>query len=104
MGLPYPLLSKSEQYRVRAVFQVAMAIIDGSDLVVLDEADILDGPTRSGLFKMLDAATQEGLAALVCMTLSRRDQAPDLAAIGLGRSYWLEAGVAEPIGQEAQAA
>ncbi|HJQ56418.1 MAG TPA: hypothetical protein VJ890_05905 [Vineibacter sp.] len=104
MGLPYPLLSKSEQYRVRAVFQVAMAIIDGSDLVVLDEADILDGPTRSGLFKMLDAATQEGLAALVCMTLSRKDQAPDLAAIGLGRSYWLEAGVAEPIGQEAQAA
>ena len=104
MGLPYPLLSKSEQYRVRAVLQVAMAIIDGSDLVVLDEADILDGPTRSGLFKMLDAATQEGLAALVCMTLSRRDQAPDLAAIGLGRSYWLEAGVAEPIGQEAQAA
>ena len=104
MGLPYALLSKSEQYRVRAVFQVAMAIIDGSDLVVLDEADILDGPTRSGLFKMLDAATQEGLAALVCMTLSRRDQAPDLAAIGMGRSYWLEAGVAEPIGQEAQAA
>jgi hypothetical protein len=91
-GRPYALLSVSEQYRVRAVLQLATACIEGADLVVIDGADVLDAPTRSGLFAMLDAA---GVTALVCMTLSRREQMPDLAASGLGASYWLAGGVVE---------
>jgi hypothetical protein len=97
-GRPYPLLSASEQYRVRAVLQVATARLDGSSMVVIDAADILDAPTRSGLFGMLLSAE---IPALVAMTLSKREQAPDLAAAGLGRSYWLSSGIAEPIGQTA---
>jgi hypothetical protein len=100
-GRPYALLSTSEQYRVRAVLQVAMAHLDGSAMVVLDAADVLDGPTRSGLFDLLDEA---GLPALICMTLSRREQVPDLAADGLGMSYWIEDGVAQPLHELAEAA
>lgn len=100
-GRPYGMLSSSEQYRVRAVLQLAMACLDGSDAVIIDGADILDGPTRSGLFAMLDAS---GVSALVCMTLSRRDQVPDLEAAGIGQSYWLAGGILEPLRQAKAAA
>ena len=50
------------------------ANLAGADLVVIDAADVLDGPTRSGLFSMLGEAE---LPAVVCMTLSRREQVPD---------------------------
>jgi hypothetical protein len=100
-GRPYALLSTSEQYRVRAVLQVAMARLDHSAMVVLDAADVLDGPTRSGLFDLLEEA---GLPALVLLTLSRPSQCPDLAAAGLGMSYWIAGGVAHPLHEPAEAA
>jgi hypothetical protein len=100
-GRPYGMLSSSEQYRVAAVLQLAMACLDGSDAVIVDGADILDAPARSGLFAMLDAS---GVSALVAMTLSRRDQVPDLEAAGLGQSYWLAGGVLEPARQAKEAA
>jgi hypothetical protein len=96
-GRPYRRLSTSEQYRVRAVVAVAMARIDGSDMVVLDAADVLDGTTRSELFALLDEAQ---LPALVCMTLTRKEQVPDLAAIGAGCSYWISSGICEPLAAE----
>jgi hypothetical protein len=89
-GRAHALLSTSEQYRVRAVLQLALARLDKSAMVVLDAADVLDGTTRSGLFQMLD---QAGLPALVCMTLTRPAHVPDLAAAGLGASYWIEDGM-----------
>jgi hypothetical protein len=92
--MPYGLLSSSEQYRVRAVLAVAMAQIDGSQLVIFDGADILDAPSRSGLFALLETVN---LPALVCMTLPR-NRVPDLAASEAGASYWLAGGVVEPLG------
>lgn len=100
-GRAYALLSTSEQYRVRAILAVAMAQLDGSRLLVFDGADILDAPSRSGLFGLINAA---GLPALVCMTAPRRGQVPDLAALGSGASYWLAGGVLEPLGPEQAAA
>jgi hypothetical protein len=100
-GRPYPLCSTSEQYRVRAVLALAMARLDESAMLVLDAADVLDGTTRSGLFSMLAEA---GIPALVTMTLTRKEQAPDLAAAGLGASYWIEGGVCQPLSREARAA
>ena len=96
-GRPYALLSTSEQYRVRAVLQVAMAHLDGSAMVVLNAADVLDGPTRSGLLDLLD---EGGMPALVLLTLSRPSQCPDLATDGLGQSYWLSEGIAHPLHEE----
>jgi hypothetical protein len=110
-GRRYPLLSASEQFRVRVILQVAMAKLDGSALVLIDAADILDGPGRADLFELLRTA---GVPAIVCMTLARREQAPDLAVAGLGRTYWIEgpadvaralgAGVTAPIERQAAAA
>jgi hypothetical protein len=97
-GRHYPLLSTSEQYRVRVVLQVAMAA--DSDLVVIDAADVLDAPTRSGLFGILAAACR----AVVCMTLARREQVPDISRQGLGASYWLDNGILEPLKAPIEAA
>ena len=88
-GRPYELLSTSEQYRTRILLQISFAILDKSDMVVIDAADVLDGPTRGGLFALLE---EVGISALVCMTLSRREQVPDLDAAGIGKSYWIEGG------------
>jgi hypothetical protein len=96
-GRAYRRLSTSEQYRVRAVVQVAMAKLDGSNMVVLDAADVLDAFIRSGLFALLELLEESGLDALVCMTLTRKEQAPDLAASELGASYWIEDGIAQPL-------
>jgi hypothetical protein len=100
-GRPYALLSTSEQYRVRAILAVAMAQLDGSRMVVFDGADILDAPSRSGLFAVIDKA---GLPALVTMTAARREQVPDLANADLGRSYWIAGGVVEPLMRVSEAA
>lgn len=92
---PYVLLSASEQFRCRITLQVALADRDGSAAVVIDAADILDRAGRNGLFKMLEAA---GMPALVCMTMNRPDDVPDLAKARMGRSYWLGGGVAAATG------
>ena len=97
---PYNLLSTSEQYRVRAVLAVAMAQLDGSNLVVLDGADILDAPSRGQLFALL---AEVQISALVTMTVARREQLPDLAAAELGSSFWLAGGVLEPLGERVAA-
>jgi hypothetical protein len=91
---PYSLLSTSEQYRVRAVLAVAMAQIDGSELIILDGIDILDAPSRGQLIGMLEEVE---IPTLITMTVARREQLPDLAASELGRSYWLAVGVLEPL-------
>ena len=101
--------SKSGQWRARAVIQIAMAMIDGSAAVLLDDADMLDSRGRNGLFAALDGAIGGqneigcSLRALICMTFSKREQVPDLAAAGLGRSYWIEDGNAEAISPPAAA-
>lgn len=91
---PYILLSESEKYRVRAVLQVAMADLDGSDLVIVDAADILDRLGRNGLFKLLAGTS---MRALVCMTMNKVEDVPNLAAAGMGASYWLNDSVLSPI-------
>lgn len=88
--------SASGQWRARLVIQLAMAQMDGSAAVVIDEADILDFRGRNGLFALLKAS---GLRALVAMTFNKPDLVPDLAKAKLGASYWISAGVVEPIGQ-----
>lgn len=98
---PYALASTSEQFRVRVVLALAMAEVDGSDLVVIDGADILDAPGRNQLFELLAACRVKH--ALVCMTLARIEQVPDLGKLGLGHSYWLRGAVVEPVGEFAAA-
>jgi hypothetical protein len=100
-GRPYALCSASEQFRVRATLAAAQARLDGSDMLVLDAEPWLDAATCSGLIALLEEA---GIPALVCMTMSRPGQCPDLAAMGAGASYWLEDGICQPLQQMREAA
>lgn len=103
-GRPYGQLSglgpqlSSDQYRVRAILQIALAERAGDRLVILDAADILDQKGRNGLFGMLKRA---GMAAVVCMTFSaaalKGGKVPDLEKAKLGRTFWICGGVAQPL-------
>ena len=97
-GRKYFLLSASEQYRVRAVVQTAVALYDNSPLVILDGADILDQEGRNGLFSMMQAATTK-ISFIVGMTVLSKKNVPDLAKPEIGKSYWVDAGIAAPLGE-----
>jgi DNA repair exonuclease SbcCD ATPase subunit len=84
-GTPYWLASASEQFRVRVVLQLALT----TGFVIIDGADILGRSGRNGLFRLLHHTLRP---ALVCMTLLSQQDLPDLAKVGYGRSYWIEAG------------
>lgn len=88
-GRDYRLLSGGEQYRVRALVQMACSELDGSQYMIFDGADILDKAGRNGLIKALAAGN---IPALICMTIQDREQMPELGKIG-GVSYWVENGV-----------
>lgn len=84
-GRPYRLLSASEQFRARVVLQVALAMRDGSNAVIIDAADILDRQGRNGLFHLL---ADLPVPALVTMTMNQREDVPVLGR--LGKSYWID--------------
>lgn len=90
-GRPYALLSASEQWRVRAIVQIATAQLDGSELILLDAADILTKQGRNGLFALLMSLD---LPAVVAMSFSASVNVPDLAGKGAGCSYWISEGTA----------
>lgn len=92
----YQLLSESEKFRVRAVLQLAMARLDGSSMVVVDGADVLDGPTRGGLFSLLQEIE---IQALIALTLTKPEQVPDISSFGVGNSYWISEGIAKPLAE-----
>lgn len=93
-GMAWRLCAESARYRGRAMLQLACASIDGSDVVILDGADILDTVGRRGLFRLLRHFDKP---ALVCMTITERDDVPSLAAKSYGQSYWLENSNAEAL-------
>jgi hypothetical protein len=98
---PYVLSSKSEQYRAWVQLLIATALIDGSDVIVIDGVDILDRAGRNGLVTVL--ATIE-IPAMIFLTIL--DQATStgkdiaeglghaLADKGWGAAWWIEDGVA----------
>ncbi len=93
-GMGWRLCAESARYRGRVMFQLACASIDGSDLVILDGADILDTVGRRGLFRLLRHFDKP---SLVCMTFPERGDVPSLAAKSYGKSYWLENSNAEDV-------
>lgn len=92
-GRSFPMLCKSEQHRCRIIMQVAIAHLDGSALVVIDDADTIPVGARPGLLKMIKSL---GIHAVIAMMLAKPDMAPDLAKAGFGATYWIEAGEAMP--------
>ena len=87
-GFPYALVSRSQQWRVRAVLAVALAKASGQQAVVLDDADVLPPLERNQLFRALLAS---GIPDVIigCME-TREDRLPPLAEKGMGRVYWFD--------------
>jgi hypothetical protein len=100
-GRPYSLLSTGQQWRCRVTLALAMARIDGSALAIFDVDVPVDRAGCNGLFAMALAA---GLPTLICMTMSRPEEAAELgaklAAKAAGRVYWLANGTAAPAAAE----
>lgn len=89
-GWTYRRLSESMQFRAATAIQMAFAVRQSAPMIVIDGADVLDGPGREGLFKGLRAL---GLKALVTMMVpGTRETAPDIGKAKLGRTYWIENG------------
>lgn len=89
----YILLSKSTQYRVRVSLQAAFTMLDGSQILLIDGADILDSAGRNGLFKMLTGLQSMAIMAIVAMTIDKQDKIPAIEKLG-GCAYWIENGTA----------
>jgi hypothetical protein len=91
-GTPYMLISGAAQFKARVILQLAAARFDGSQLVLIDSADILaSGRNRNGLFKMLSAAQ---IPAVVAMAFGELKKVPVLKN---GHSYWIADGVAQEL-------
>lgn len=93
-GEPYFLISWSAKYRVRATLRCALALEDGSDLVIFDEAGVLDDAGRPGLVKMI---LHTHLKAIIGMTFSKPEQLPSWLEKARVQVYWIADGICEPI-------
>ena len=85
-GLPYELRSTAEQYRARVALQIVLAGIDGSAMLVIDAADVLDKPGRNGLIK---AVLASGIPSIIAMTYNAASDAPRADFM---ETYWAEDG------------
>lgn len=95
-GVRYALCSGSGRARCDVTLQVAFAMLDGSEIILVDEADIFDGKGRNGLFALL---THSERYAVVGMMLTKAAQAPDLSAAELGQTFWISEALAMPLDQ-----
>lgn len=89
----YELCSGSERMRCDVTLQVAFAMLDGSEVILIDEADMLDGRGRNGLFGLLDWSERY---CIVAMMLTRQEQAPDLTHLEMGATFWIEKAESAP--------
>ncbi|KKN08355.1 hypothetical protein LCGC14_1057610 [marine sediment metagenome] len=89
--VPYRLCSDSERFRIDIILQMLIAKKEGSDVVIIDRADILD--RKGGLINLLLACK---IPAVVLMTANEKEDVPDLSAHGVD-TYWIEDGKTEVI-------
>lgn len=86
-GYRYAMCATSGQMRCDVTLQVAFAMIDQSEVILVDDADQLDAKGRNGLFALLDHSERYCLVGLM---LTKTGQAPELSSLNLGQTYWIE--------------
>ncbi|MDR2594549.1 MAG: AAA family ATPase [Fibromonadaceae bacterium] len=90
---PYPVLSKSEQYRTRCTIQAALAVLLNSDLVIYDGADILTKKGRNGLYNI---CTEIGdINSIILLSANKASEIPRLEEEN--KSFWIENNTIEQI-------
>lgn len=83
----YRMLSRGEKVVFQSILQFAVAEKDGSSLVLIDDADAVQGGYRAGLVKMaLSAATP----SIIAMAVRVKEQVPDLSKTRKGTTYWVD--------------
>jgi hypothetical protein len=98
-GFAWANLSQGARWRVDAALAMYFAERDGSHVMVLDGADVLDARGRNGLLKL---AGEFEIPVLIGMTLTRSD-AQKLAGAGYPVTF-IHDGVGETLGAPAMAA
>ena len=101
-GRPFMFLAESAKWRVRVVLQLAIAVLDKSETVIIDGADILVPKHRNNLLNYL--ALDFGRPAIVGITVGKAigPGALDLKEHNMGRSYWIAEGTSVPLEVEQQ--
>jgi len=85
----YEILSESEQYRVKATLQMAIAKGDNSQLVIFDRADLLTKKGRYGLHLLCQHFQGH---SIILLSANEKNQIPQLNS-ETEMSYWIENGV-----------
>jgi hypothetical protein len=87
----YQFLSESAKFRIDCILQVAIARIDGSEMIIIDGADIIVGKDRSGILNLL---LYGKIPALVFMSMAKIESMPvtDMKTVG-GTCYWVDKSV-----------
>jgi hypothetical protein len=85
---PYPTLSKSAKFRVGIAFQYTLARLAGARMLLIDEADILDGIHQTELinFVLASLSNFDQIMAFFTADISFRISDPR------AKSWWLESG------------
>ena len=83
------LASGSERYFIDAVIRVAIAQLDGSQMILFDEAQTLVDDDLKGLFRLGLAA---GIPTVVAMSVASPGDMPPIAMKNLGNECWIENG------------
>lgn len=96
---PYVLLSVGEKFAVNAVLQIALAKMDGSQILIMDGFDVLDSKYRNGLITILDSLP---IPTVIGCTFGAESDVPNFE--GLGLTYWCENGGVVQISKELVAA
>jgi hypothetical protein len=93
-GRPYTLASESERWRCDFVMARCIGQKLGIFYQIVDRFDVIEPQSRPGI---LSALHQRGVAALVGMTARDYAAVPDVAGHGLGRTYWMDAGMLQAV-------
>ena len=96
-GIPYPLLSESEQWRVDLTLTALLNREEGAHLILVDRLDILAPQSRAGAIFLLQFLNVPALVGMTARSLNGKGPGdptpvPDLAKLGLGTRHWLKDG------------
>ena len=100
---PYRNCSESEKFRIRVALQIAWALEDGSDALVIDNDVDMD---PSYYMSLISTLCHFDMKALISIRIDRKDRVPDFTIAPddiAGVVYWLEDGEAKEVSRKAAA-
>jgi DNA repair exonuclease SbcCD ATPase subunit len=92
----FAILSESEQYRTRCTIQAALAILQNSELLIFDRADLLTKKGRNGLYNLCAYVEEASVArSIIFLSANKPEEIPHLE--NSEKSYWIKNGTIENV-------